>query len=67
MLSEHKRDTYKLFGSGNFIFYDQYSYGVIVNPWNGVIKSVRQPADMTILQTLSHLADPSHYGVIGGI
>jgi uncharacterized iron-regulated membrane protein len=67
MLPEHKRDTYKLFGSGDFIFYDQYSYGVIVNPWTGVVESVRQPADMTVLQTLSHIADPLHYGTIGGV
>jgi uncharacterized iron-regulated membrane protein len=67
MLPEHKRDTYKLFGSGNFIFYDKYSYGVIVNPWSGIIESVRQPADMTVLQTLSYIADPLHYGTIGGV
>lgn len=67
MLPEHKRDTYKLFGSGDFIFYDQYSYGVIVNPWTGVVESVRQPTDMTVLQTLSHIADPLHYGTIGGV
>jgi uncharacterized iron-regulated membrane protein len=67
MLPEHNRDTYKLFGSGDFIFYDKYAYGVIVNPWTGVIESVRQPIDMTPLQTLSHIADPLHYGTIGGI
>lgn len=67
MLPEHNRDTYKLYGEGDFIFYDQYSYGVIVNPWSGVIESERSPAKMTALQTLSHIADPLHYGTIGGI
>jgi len=64
---EHNRDTYKLYGKGDFIFYDKYSYGVTVNPWTGAIESERSPAKMTTLQTLSHLADPLHYGNIGGI
>jgi len=67
MLPEHNRDTYKLYGAGDFIFYDQYSYGVIVNPWTGVIEGERSPAKMTALQTMSHIADPLHYGTIGGI
>jgi uncharacterized iron-regulated membrane protein len=64
---EHYRDTYKLYGEGDFIFYDEYSYGVMVNPWSGNIESVRTPDDMTALQTLSHIAHPLHYGTIGGI
>jgi uncharacterized iron-regulated membrane protein len=64
---EHYRDTYKLYGEGDFIFYDQYSYGVTVNPWSGSIESVRTPDDMTTLQTLAHIAHPIHYGTIGGI
>ncbi len=67
MLPEHNRDTYKLYGNGDFIFYDQYSYGVIVNPWTGDIEGERSPEKMTVLQTLSHIADPLHYGTIGGI
>jgi uncharacterized iron-regulated membrane protein len=67
MLPEHARDTYKLFGKGDFIFYDEYSYGVIVNPWTGVIESVRQPDEMATLQTLSHIVNPLHYGNIGGL
>ncbi|NQY89021.1 MAG: PepSY domain-containing protein [Colwellia sp.] len=64
---EHNRDTYKLYGEGDFIFFDQYSYAVIVNPWTGDIVSERSPAKMNTLQTLSHIADPLHYGTIGGI
>jgi len=67
MLPEHNRDTYKLYGEGEYVFFDQYSYGVIVNPWTGVIESERSPAKMNALQTLSHIADPLHYGTIGGI
>ncbi|MBU2916393.1 PepSY domain-containing protein [Psychrosphaera sp. F3M07] len=67
MPPEHFRDTYKLYGEGDFIFHDKYAYGVSVNPWNGDIESVREPDQMTSLQTLSHIADPLHYGTIGGI
>jgi uncharacterized iron-regulated membrane protein len=67
MLPEHNRDTYKLYGSGDFVFYDKYSYGVIVNPWTGDIVAERTPDKMMVLQTLSHIADPLHYGTIGGI
>ncbi|PQJ53327.1 PepSY-associated TM helix domain-containing protein [Psychrosphaera saromensis] len=64
---EHNRDTYKLYGEGDFIFYDKYAYGVTVNQWTGKIESVREPDEMTTLQTLSHIANPLHYGTIGGI
>ena len=67
MLPEHQRDTYKVYGQGDHIFYDQYAYGVTVNPWNGNVESERSPAKMTTLQTLSHIADPLHYGTIGGL
>lgn len=67
MLPEHNRDTYKLYGSGDFIFYDKYSYGVIVNPWTGDVAGERDPDKMTVVQTLSHIANPLHYGTIGGI
>lgn len=67
MLPEHNRDTFKIYGKGDFIFYDEYSYGVTVNPWTGEINSERTPDDMTTLQTLSHIANPLHYGNIGGL
>lgn len=67
MMPEHNRDTYKLYGRGDFIFHDEYSYGVTVNPWSGDINSERTPDDMTTLQTLSHIANPLHYGNIGGL
>ena len=64
---EHNRDTYKLYGEGDYIFYDQYSYGVMVNPWTGNVEGTRTPDEMNTLQTLSHIANPLHYGTIGGI
>ncbi|MEI6893470.1 MAG: PepSY-associated TM helix domain-containing protein [Colwellia sp.] len=64
---EHNRDTYKLYGEGDFIFFDQYSYGVIINPWTGAIESERSPTKMNTLQTLSHITSPLHYGNIGGL
>ncbi|ARD23617.1 PepSY-associated TM helix domain-containing protein [Shewanella japonica] len=67
MLPEHFRDTYKVYGEGDGIFYDQYSYGVTVNPWNGKVESERSPEKMNALQTLSHIANPLHYGNIGGL
>ncbi len=67
MPPEHARDSYKFYGEGNFIFYDQYSYGVAVDPWSGEIIHTRSPQNMNALQTLSHIANPLHYGTIGGI
>jgi len=67
MMPEHNRDTYKLYGKGDFIFHDEYSYGVTVNPWTSEINSERTPDDMTTLQTLSHITNPLHYGNIGGL
>lgn len=67
MLPEHNRDTYKLAGAGDFIFYDDYSYKLSVNPWQGSVEAPQTPETMTALQTLSHIADPLHYGTIGGI
>lgn len=67
MLPEHPRDMYKLMGGGQHIFYDQVSYSVSINPWTGDIASEKSPASMTALQTVMHIADPLHYGTIGGI
>ncbi|MCU4675231.1 PepSY domain-containing protein [Catenovulum sp. 2E275] len=67
MLPEHNRGMYTLIGTGDFIFYDQYSYRVSVNPWTGEIANTKSPETMTTLQTISHIADPLHYGTIGGI
>ncbi|MFD2165907.1 PepSY-associated TM helix domain-containing protein [Thalassotalea euphylliae] len=65
--AEHNRDNHKLYGSGDFIFFDKYSYSVIVNQWTGDIEQVRTPEQMTGIQTLAHIAHPLHYGTIGGI
>ncbi len=67
MLPEHSRDMYHLSGSGDHIFYDQYSYNLAINPWTGEIASEMSPKTMTPLQTLTHIADPLHYGTLGGI
>jgi uncharacterized iron-regulated membrane protein len=67
MMPEHNRDTYKLYGEGDFIFYDKYAYGVIIDSWTGEVVGERTPENMTLLQTLTHIADPLHYGTIGGI
>ncbi|QYJ80393.1 PepSY-associated TM helix domain-containing protein [Shewanella acanthi] len=67
MLPEHQRDMYHLMGSGDHIFYDRYSYSVSVNPWTGEIAMESSPETMNTLQTLTHIADPLHYGTLGGI
>ncbi|MDI5830790.1 PepSY-associated TM helix domain-containing protein [Shewanella xiamenensis] len=67
MLPEHQRDMYHLSGSGDHIFYDQYSYSLSINPWTGEIASATSPETMTGMQTLMHIADPLHYGTLGGI
>jgi uncharacterized iron-regulated membrane protein len=64
---EHSRDNFLIAGSGNNMLFDQYSYRVYINPWNGDITSVSTPTDMGVLQSLSHIADPLHYGTLGGI
>ncbi|KXI30072.1 PepSY-associated TM helix domain-containing protein [Paraglaciecola hydrolytica] len=67
MLPEHQRDTYKLVGSGDYVFYDQYAYNLVINPWTGEIEQEISPANMNTLQTIMHIADPLHYGTVGGI
>lgn len=67
MLPEHQRDMYHLSGSGDHIFYDQYSYSLSINPWTGEIASATSPETMTGMQTLMHIADPLHYGTLAGI
>lgn len=65
MLPEHQRDMYHLSGSGEHIFYDQYSYKLSINPWTGEIASATSPETMTGIQTVMHIADPLHYGTLG--
>ena len=67
MLPEHNRDNYHLSGTGDFIFYDSTAYKLTITPWTGVIESDIAPHNMTLLQTLMHIADPLHYGTIGGL
>ncbi|WP_213995571.1 PepSY-associated TM helix domain-containing protein [Arsukibacterium sp.] len=67
MLPEHNRGMYTLMGGGDHIFYDQYSYNLSINPWTGEIAQEKSPASMSALQTVMHIADPLHYGTLGGI
>ncbi|MDX1678669.1 PepSY-associated TM helix domain-containing protein [Arsukibacterium sp.] len=67
MLPEHNRGMYTLMGGGDHIFYDQYSYNLSINPWTGEIANEKSPATMSALQTVMHIADPLHYGTLGGI
>lgn len=67
MMPEHNRDTFKIMGGGNDIFYDSTSYRLDINPWTGDIEREITPASMNPLQTIQHITDPLHYGTIGGI
>lgn len=66
-LPEHNRDYYTFNGTGDAFFFDRYSYQVKVNPWNGEVSSLRTPASMNLTQTLTHIADPLHYGTLLGL
>ena len=67
MMPEHNRDSIKLYGKGDFIFYDHHAYYLAFNPWSGQMQYQRGPADMNFLQTMEHITDPLHFGNIGGI
>ncbi|MBA1147232.1 PepSY domain-containing protein [Ectothiorhodospiraceae bacterium WFHF3C12] len=64
---EYSRGHFDIAGSGEAFLYDQYSYRAFINPWTGDIAQSRQPADMGVFQTFTHIADPLHYGTLGGI
>ncbi|ARU58249.1 PepSY-associated TM helix domain-containing protein [Oleiphilus messinensis] len=64
---EHNRDYYSISGQGSNPFYDNYSSKIFINPWNGSIAQTRTPETMNTLQTLTHIADPLHYGTIAGL
>lgn len=66
-MPEHNRDLYRISGSGDSILFDTSSYSVAVNPWTGQVTDVHTPDKMGGLEVLSHIADPLHYGTIGGI
>ncbi len=67
MMPEHNRDTYKISGDQGEIFFDQYSYRIAVNPYNGEVTDNYSPSTMAPLQTVMHLADRLHFGTFGGI
>jgi uncharacterized iron-regulated membrane protein len=66
-MPEHPRDYYRISGYGDSVWFDQYSYTVWVNPWTGAVADSRVPAQMAGLETLMSVADPLHYGTIGGL
>lgn len=66
-LPEHSRDTVTLMGSQGEILFDPYSNRVRVNPWSGEVVEVHTPADMGPLEVVAHIADPLHYGTLGGL
>jgi uncharacterized iron-regulated membrane protein len=67
MMPEHNRDFYRISGAGDSVFFDQYSYYVAVNPWTGQVADLHTPAQMNTIEIVSHIADPLHYGTLGGI
>lgn len=66
-MPEHPRDYYRISGYGDSVWFDQYSYTVWINPWTGSVADSRVPAQMAGLETLMSVADPLHYGTIGGL
>lgn len=66
-MPEHPRDYYRISGYGDSIWFDQYSYTIWINPWTGEVADSRVPAQMGTLETLMSVADPLHYGTLGGL
>jgi uncharacterized iron-regulated membrane protein len=66
-MPEHPRDYYRISGYGDSVWFDQYSYNVWINPWTGEVADSRVPAQMDALETVMSVADPLHYGTIGGL
>lgn len=66
-LPEHPRDYFKISGSGDNPLFDQYSYTLWVDPWRGTVAHQHSPAQMGALETVMSVADPLHYGTIGGL
>lgn len=66
-MPEHPRDYYRIAGYGDSVWFDQYSYNVWINSWTGEVADARVPAQMGALETVMSVADPLHYGTIGGL
>lgn len=66
-LPEFSRGHISIAGSGENWLFDQYAYRAFIDPWSGEVAQLRQPASMNALQALGHIADPLHYGTIGGL
>lgn len=64
---EHTLAPYALWGTGANPLYNTFSYGVFINPWTGALEGIHTPKNHTTLQTLDGLADPLHYGTVGGL
>lgn len=65
-MPEHHRDYYRWMGQQGVLF-DPYSDAVWIDPWRGTVVHIQTPNDFNVLQTLSHVADPLHFGTIGGL
>lgn len=65
-MPEHSRDYYQFSGQGDGVFYDDYAYKVYINPWTGQVAAVQTPDNMSLLQAISHIVDPLHYGTLAG-
>jgi uncharacterized iron-regulated membrane protein len=64
---EHNRDYFRIAGTEGTFLFDDYSYQLLVNPWNDEVSDVKRPSQMNTLQVISHIADPLHYGTFGGL
>lgn len=64
---EHSRGYYEVAGKGDTILFDEYSSKVTINPWTGDVVKTQQPLTMGMLQKISHIVDPLHYGKFGGL
>ena len=64
---EHTLDPIEIRGRGDAPVFDDGSYRVALDPYNGEILESVTPADMTPLQWVVRLTDPLHYGTWGGL
>ncbi|MFA9462143.1 PepSY-associated TM helix domain-containing protein [Thiohalorhabdus sp. Cl-TMA] len=64
---EHNRGHFDVAGSGPGFLYDDFAYRAFISPWTGTVAQSRQPAGMGPMQTIAHIADPLHYGTLGGL
>ena len=64
---EHARDYYFIAGKTPGSLFDDYSQRLFIHPWSGELVEEQNPNNMSLLQSISHLADPFHYGTFAGL